>query len=465
MTEIMDLSTFLSRYLGFLLLCCGFHLTYFQLFRFFSPSIAKDRKRLAWVITSTTAFFVSIVAPFYTWSSMRTVFSSPTLLDTQNIGLLGNKLNHNHINYGGHHVYSAEFNSNNAAGLGQDGLRMKNNQPTIVMMDPSLLGMQKETERSIAQKDEVKQQHEVEKQHGSEEEERIGEGTHQAITEDAGDRVSKSPPPLLNKRDQEKRQFRLFFDLSVTPDDNDGTIALVVFFMAYLIMDIIMGFLYYREQVTLLAGWLHHTAYIGITYYAVTQGETFTYSMFFPMEVPTMVVGIGCLDKSLRRDMLYGFSFITFRILFDFSLTHEILWNRERDMTTILKTILIFKSLMNLTFLYGWISQQKRLAHRRRTEAAAKSSASMVATAGIAADAAGDQKIVSIIAPTITSRKSMHVQREEHRAPASHEDGTAAVASTSIESGSRRSVRIRSKGVQESDLMDTQPLIDMITVY
>ncbi|KAF8939534.1 hypothetical protein BGZ47_008139 [Haplosporangium gracile] len=458
MTEIMDLSTFLSQYLGLLLLCCGFHLTYFQLFRFFAPSIAKDRKRLAWVITFTTAFIVSIVGPFYTWSSIRTIFSSSTLLDTQNTGLLGNKLHHNHINHGGHHVYSAEFNSNNAAGLGQDGLRMKSNQPTIVMVDPSLLGMQKETERSIAQEEEVEQQH------GSEEEERIGEGTHQAITEDAGNKVLESPPPLLNKRDQGKRQFRLFFDLRVTPDDNDGTIALVVFFMAYLIMDITMGFMYYREQVTLLAGWLHHAAYIAITYYAVTQKETFTYAMFFPLEVPTMVVGVGCLDKSLRRDMLYGFSFITFRILFDFSLTHEIVWNREREMTTTFKAILIFKSLMNLKFLQGWILQQKRLAHRRRAEAAAKASASMVAEAGVAADAAGDKKIVSIIAPTITSRKSMHVQREEHRAPVSCEDGAAAVTSTSIESGSR-SARIRSKGVQEGGLMDTQPLIDMIAVY
>lgn len=167
--------------------------------------------------------------------------------------------------------------------------------------------------------------------------------------------------------------------------------------------------------------------------------------------VPTIVVGVGCLDKSLRRDMLYGFSFIIFRILFDFSLTHEVVWNREREMTTTLKTILIFKSLMNLKFLQGWISQQKRLARRRRAEAAAKASASMVVEASIAADtiAVGEKKIVSITAPAITSRKSMHFKRKEHRAPVSRED----------ESSSRRSVRIRSKGVQETDLVDTQAMI------
>ena len=54
--------------------------------------------------------------------------------------------------------------------------------------------------------------------------------------------------------------------------------------MAYLFMDITLGLLYYRERVTLLAGWLHHTPYIGITYYAVTQGETFTYAMLLPTE-------------------------------------------------------------------------------------------------------------------------------------------------------------------------------------
>lgn len=253
----MDLSTFLSRYLGLLLVCCGFHLTYFQLFRFFVPSIAKDRKRLAWILTFTTAFFVSVIAPFYTWGGMRTIFSSPTLLDTTNAGVLGNNHNYNHINHGGHHVFSAEVNSNNATVPGQDYQEKKSNQPNIVTVDPTLLGMQKEGE------------------------ERIVERSRPAITEDAGDKVLESPYPALNKRD---RQFRLFFDLRYTPADNDGTIALVVFFMAYLFMDITLGLLYYREQVTLLAGWLHHTVYIGITYYAVTQGETFTYAMFLPME-------------------------------------------------------------------------------------------------------------------------------------------------------------------------------------
>ena len=161
---------------------------------------------------------------------------------------------------------------------------------------------------------------------------------------------------------------------------------------------------------------------------------------------------------SPRRDMLYGFSFIIFRILFDFSLAHEVVWNREREMTTTLKTILIFKSLMNLKFLQGWISQQKRLARRRWAEEAARASASTVAEASIAADTAavGERKIISITAPAITSRKSMHVQVEEHRALLRRKDETVC---TSIESSSRRSVKIRSKGAEEVDLVDVQPMI------
>lgn len=195
----------------------------------------------------------------------------------------------------------------------------------------------------------------------------------------------------------------------------------------------------------------------------------FTKNFLINILVPTIVVGIGCLDKSLRRDMLYGFTFIIFRILFDFSLTHEVVWNREREMTTTLKTILIFKSLMNLKFLQGWVSQQKRLARRRRAEAAAKASASTAAGASVATNATGDRKIVSITAPTTTARlgsttyrKSIYVQREEHRAPVSRVDEAV---STSIESSSRRSARIRSKGVQENELMDTQPLVGMLADY
>ncbi|KAG0361078.1 hypothetical protein BGX24_005434, partial [Mortierella sp. AD032] len=351
MVKTMDLQTFLSEYLLLLLAYCGFHLTYFQLFRFFVPSIAKDRKRLAWVVTFTTAFIVAVVSPFYTWGGMRTIFSSPASLESQRTGVWGN----NNNNYGhDHRFFPAEFN-NNAAVLGQDNQEMMGSQPTIVTMDPSLLGMR----RSVSQEDR-------EYRDGIQEETARG-------TENASDRVENLTPPT-KEQIQAKRQFRLFFDLRFTPDDNSGTNKLVVFFMTYLLMDIILGFLYYREQVTLLAGWMHHFVYIGITYYAITQGETFTYASFMPMEVPTIVVGVGCLDKSLRRDMLYGVSFILFRIMFDFSLTHEIIWNREREMSTTFKTILIFKSLMNLKFLQGWFSQQKRLARRRRTEAAAKAS-------------------------------------------------------------------------------------------
>ncbi|KAG0272550.1 DiGeorge syndrome critical region protein 14 [Linnemannia exigua] len=394
MVKTMDLQTFLSEYLVLLLAYCGFHLTYFQLFRFFAPSIAKDRKRLAWIVTFTTAFIVSVVAPFYTWGGMRTIYSSSVSLETQHTGVWSNN-NNNHAQ--DHRLFPADFN-NNAAVLGQDNHEMMGFQPTIVAMDPSLLEMR----RPVSQED-------GEYHDGIQEEEETVRGA-----EKAGDRVEESTP-LTKEQDQGKRQFRLFFDLRFTPDDNSGTIKLVVFFMAYLIMDITLGLLYYREQVTLLAGWLHHIVYIGITYYAVTQGETFTYASFMPMEVPTIVVGVGCLDKSLRRDMLYGVSFILFRIMFDFSLTHEIIWNREREMSTTFKTILIFKSLMNLKFLQGWFSQQKRLARRRRIEATAKASEASGTT-----DV--DPKIVSIIAPAIDagsgSRTSRPVYKSNIPAPA-----------------------------------------------
>ncbi|KAF9123172.1 hypothetical protein BGW39_009220 [Mortierella sp. 14UC] len=459
MVKTMGLQTFLSEYLLLLLAYCGFHLTYFHLFRFFAPSIAKDRKRLAWIVTFTTAFIVSVVSPFYTWGEMGTVLSSPSFLESQRAGALGNNNNNPGYNHGPR-FFSAEFN-NNAAALGRENQKMKGFQLNIVKMDPSLLGLRKGTERAISQEDgeylDSKEEREAEE---------TEEGTDEAMAREAGNRVEESAL-TAKEQGQGKRQFRLVFDLRFTPEDNSGTIKLVVFFMAYLIMDIILGLLYYREQVTLLAGWLHHIVYIGITYYAITQGETFTYASFMPIEVPTIVVGVGCLDKNLRRDLLYGVSFILFRIMFDFSLTHEIIWNREREMSTTFKTILIFKSLMNLKFLQGWFSQQKRLARRRRAEAAKASEASLLAESETRGTAETGGKIVSITAPnigtgSITHRRSMHVQREQHRAPVRRED--TAVVSTLVGSSSRKSTRIRSKGAQGSDLLE-RPVVDMIAVY
>ncbi|KAF9907988.1 hypothetical protein EC991_010336 [Linnemannia zychae] len=323
-------------------------------------------------------------------------------------------------------------------------------------MDPSLLGLHKATERSFSQED-------TEHPDSKEKTER---GRNEAITRDAHSRADKSAL-ATKKQDQGQRQLRLFFDLRFTPEDNSGTINLVVFFMAYLIMDLTLGFLYYREQVTLLAGWLHHIVYIGITYYAVTRGETYSYALYMPMEAPTIVVGIGCLSKSLRRDMLYGITFIFFRIIFAYSITHEIIWNREREVSITLKSILIFKSLMHLKFLQGWISQQKRLARKRRAEAAAKASEASMLTDPQTKGTEVGSKIVSITAPTIkmgstVSRKSVHVLREQQQPPVLREDLVA--VSTSVESTSRSTVT-RSKKARGDELIDVQPVVDMVAVH
>lgn len=66
----------------------------------------------------------------------------------------------------------------------------------------------------------------------------------------------------------------------------------------------------------------------------------------------------------LRCDMLFGASFVLFRILWDFCLTHEYVVNRP-ETQIVTKVILIFKSVMNFKFFIDWIKQQIRLWKRK----------------------------------------------------------------------------------------------------
>ncbi|KAG0213273.1 hypothetical protein BGX33_003023 [Mortierella sp. NVP41] len=396
----MDFQTSFSDDLRFLLVCCAFHVTYFQLFRAFLPSIAKDRKRLAWIVTFVTATTVASMSPFYTWTEMRTIFSAPTVSLEWQGSLFGSSIN-NH----GHHLFTAH--SNNQETFRQDNHQnMDNSRRIIVTMDPSLLGTQKMTERPISQ-------------------------------EDAKDNMTGEVDGTTTEEDERyvepARPLRLFFDLNSTPRGSVGTHKLVVFFTSYLFMDLILGLFYYREQLTLVAGWIHHIVYIGVCYIVVTQNETFMFALYMPMEVPTVVLGVGCLDKSLRRDKFHGAMLFFFRIVYGFSITYEILWNLERPVSVTFKIILVFTSFMNLKFLQGWISQQKRLSRRRMAELAAKASASDVKETGTSitttttTTTSRGGRIVSIVAPareigSITFRKSLHIEREQHRSPVSRDE-------------------------------------------
>ncbi|KAG0032765.1 hypothetical protein BGZ82_006396 [Podila clonocystis] len=162
---------------------------------------------------------------------------------------------------------------------------------------------------------------------------------------------------------------RLVMDSRFTPSDSLVGQTAVVFFLMYLVCDLVLSLVYYREQVSFLTGWFHHALYMVISIHTLKVRNAHSFASYLIIEVPTFFMGLGHLHKPLRHDMVFGGLFIAFRIVFDFVLTHELVKNRP-EMGGVTKAFQLFKSVMHAKFLVDWISQQRRLRRSMAKEAA-----------------------------------------------------------------------------------------------
>ncbi|KAF9178378.1 hypothetical protein BGZ51_007700 [Haplosporangium sp. Z 767] len=307
-----------------LLACCSFHLTYFYLVKFFVPYIAMDRRRLSWVLTFTTALIVSVVAPYVTIDSIGTIFSDPS------IPL--------------HSVHSLSSHSPLLSDS-SESLGFLRRYGIVSPLTP-------ESAKNIRQESMVPY---------------VVQDQDLTEPDSNTDFDAKSDMTSPGSTSSSPGRSRWFFDMRYAPSDSLGGQGLVVFFAAYLLTDLLIGLLHYREKISFFAGWFHHTMYIMFCYHTIQMGQSHTFASFFIMEVPTAIMGLGQLHKPLRNDMLFSASFVCFRIVYDFALTHELVINRS-DIPITLKGVMLFKSLMHFKFLIDLIKQQIRLRSNKSVE-------------------------------------------------------------------------------------------------
>jgi len=99
------------------------------------------------------------------------------------------------------------------------------------------------------------------------------------------------------------------------------------FFLSYLICDLVLGTIYYKSQMGILTGYIHHIVYIMITFLAFHRSETFYYTLFFIEEIPTFILSLGSIDPNYRSNMLFGGTFFVFRIGYHTMLMYLLRYN------------------------------------------------------------------------------------------------------------------------------------------
>ncbi|EAK87680.1 hypothetical protein [Cryptosporidium parvum Iowa II] len=85
-------------------------------------------------------------------------------------------------------------------------------------------------------------------------------------------------------------------------------------FLSSLLFDLIFGVLYFRKQMFILNGWIHHTAYIILTLYIMRWKSYNILLVALPEEIPTYFISIYVIFPHNNRKFSQKMFFITFFI-------------------------------------------------------------------------------------------------------------------------------------------------------
>jgi hypothetical protein len=107
--------------------------------------------------------------------------------------------------------------------------------------------------------------------------------------------------------------------------ENKGSLnfgkVIILYFTAYLIMDIYVGSTEYPKYMQSISGNFHHTVYTVVNLLSLYIGVYPLYLLHFLSELPTFLLSIGSFDSRLRDDNLFGVTFFLTRIVYHIILT------------------------------------------------------------------------------------------------------------------------------------------------
>ncbi|KAJ3414110.1 hypothetical protein HDV05_007054 [Chytridiales sp. JEL 0842] len=148
--------------------------------------------------------------------------------------------------------------------------------------------------------------------------------------------------------------------------DSPKTWALSSFLIAYFTVDLIIGTMSYPSQIGIISGWFHHLGY-GYCVFAILQrGQAGNFITFASMlEVPTIVLALGHINKNWRQDLLFGMLFFLTRVVLHGWVVYYAYNLYTGSSFWIVPAI---PYVLHIHWLYGWIKQQRRLAAKKKTE-------------------------------------------------------------------------------------------------
>jgi hypothetical protein len=124
--------------------------------------------------------------------------------------------------------------------------------------------------------------------------------------------------------------------------------VIVLYFTAYLIIDLYIGHYDYRKYMDNLSTYFHHIVYSLINIFALYTGFFPMYFLHMLSELPTFLMGIGQFDTTLRNDNLFGLTFFLTRILYHIYLT----WTFRHNTTVLILSLAAL--CLHIYWFKGW---------------------------------------------------------------------------------------------------------------
>lgn len=113
-----------------------------------------------------------------------------------------------------------------------------------------------------------------------------------------------------------------FFNILEEKDSMNFGKLVVLYFTAYLLMDIYIGSKEYPEYMKTLSGNFHHSIYTIVNIISLYIGVFPIYLLHMTSELPTFLLALGSFDSYFRNDSLFGATFFSTRIVYHMILTY-----------------------------------------------------------------------------------------------------------------------------------------------
>lgn len=138
---------------------------------------------------------------------------------------------------------------------------------------------------------------------------------------------------------------------------------LVHVFRAQAVLDLVLGFLFYRHELHIITSVVHHTAYAVLCTWMLRVNASLMFSICLLEELPTFIMGCGRLNKDLRSDTFFGVTYFVFRVALHTALALGLLMCSSSDERLVVVKFNVFLTwFLHVHWFSSWMSQQHRLA-------------------------------------------------------------------------------------------------------